>query len=72
MLINERGTQRQVRATLSHRLNPLVDVQLHIATRDPQVVVCPIATLLTGDSLQLNSFDGLIDHAATKQRVIDT
>ena len=32
----------------------------------------PIATLLTGDSLQLYSLDGLIDHAATKQRVVDT
>ena len=71
VLVHKRGAERQIGASFGHRLNPLVDVQLHVATRHPRVVVSPVAALLAGDGLQLHTLDGLIDHAAAQQRVVD-
>jgi len=77
MLVDERCAEGEIRIAFAHALEPLLHIQLHVATGYPRVIepleratVVPIAALLAGKHLDRCPVERLVDKAAAEQRVV--
>ena len=71
VLVYKRSAYAQIGICLLQGLDPLLQTNLHVGTRDPRVIQFPVATLLPRQHLHDHSRHRLIYQSAAKQCIVD-